>query len=318
MRTRLGWKWATPAAIAFLLAVSSCGGDDPAPADRSDSETPSPTATVSADGPPEVFDGMVDVTPDRQLEVRCYGAGSPTVLLEVGGSGDIHDWPSNFVDALAAGTTTCLYSRAGGGSSTPVDGLLTRARLVKDAFTLLDSLGRDHGVQGPFVFVGWSLGGSVALAEALAHPELTAGLVILDSSFPSDYVPACIASGHPPKQCQATYEEDEEAKAMEKDLFAKVHPLPGIPIAVVSALEQSDCFLETGAKAVTVEIGGTDVTAPNCEALGVAIADLNRDQWGQLGPQVTDHRLDANHNGLPEQASAEISAIVLRMVTAAR
>ncbi|MEO6470418.1 MAG: hypothetical protein ABIR57_01215, partial [Aeromicrobium sp.] len=163
-----------------------------------------------------------------------------------------------------------------------------------------------------------SLGGSVALAEALEHPNTTAGLVILDTNFPSDFIPACIKSGHSAKECQSTYDEDEEAKALEKDIVAKVHPLPDIPIAIVSALQQPECFVESGATSVTVDIAGTDVTAPDCEALGVVIADKNRDDWGQLGPQVTDTRLDADHDGLPSQATAEISELVLQMVTSAR
>ncbi|HSV39304.1 MAG TPA: alpha/beta fold hydrolase [Nocardioidaceae bacterium] len=264
-----------------------------------------------------IVDGTVDVSPSREVTVRCVGAGNPTVLLEVGGSGDMTDWSSNFVDALAEGTTTCLYSRAGGPGSTPVDGLQTRAQLVGDAYALLDVLNRDYAVEGPYVFVGWSFGGSVALAEALEHPETTAGLVILDTDFPTDFVPACIASGRTARKCQAEYDGDEEAKSIEKDIVAKVHPLPDIPIAVVSALRLPDCYLEMGATEVTADIAGTVVTAPDCDALGAAIADKMRDDWRQLGPQVTDTRIDADHDGLTEQASAEIAALVLQIVTSA-
>ena len=100
----------------------------------------------------------------------------------------------------------------------PVDGPVTRDQIVGDAYTMLDALRTDHGVEGPYVFVGWSFGGTVALAEALEHPETTAGLVILDTSFPSDFVAACTASGHPASECQADYVEDEEAKSIELDI----------------------------------------------------------------------------------------------------
>jgi pimeloyl-ACP methyl ester carboxylesterase len=268
--------------------------------------------------PSTVLDGFVDLVGGRRLKARCYGAGGPTVLLEAGGSSNLDDWPTTFVNLLAAATTTCLYSRAGGAGSTPFAGLLTRAQIVEDAYSLLDSLHRDHGVNGPFVFVGQSFGGSVALAEALEHPETTAGMVILDTNFPSDFIPACIASGHAAADCQATYEDDKEAKSIEKDIIAKVHPLPDIPIAVVSALAQPDCHVEPGVATVTAEIAGTDVTAPDCDALGVVIADKNRTDWGQLGTQVTDTRIDADHDHLVAIASTEIAAIVLRIVTSAR
>ena len=177
----------------------------------------------------------MDAGGGRKLKVRCFGAGVPTVLLEVGGSGDLNDWPMTFVDLLAAETTTCLYSRAGGRGSTPVEGWQTRDQIVGDAYSLLGQLHTDHGVQGPYVLVGWSFGGSVALAEALEHPETTAGLAILDTNFPSDFIPACTASGHSVEECRASYAGDEEAKSIEKDIVAGVHPLPDIPIAVVSA-----------------------------------------------------------------------------------
>jgi hypothetical protein len=44
---------------------------------------------------------------------------------------------------------------------------------------------------------------------------------------------------------------------------------------VVSALQLSDCPVPPG------------------EALGVAIADKQRDDWGRLGPQVTTTRIGA-------------------------
>ncbi|MGY2873099.1 pimeloyl-ACP methyl ester carboxylesterase [Marmoricola sp. URHA0025 HA25] len=313
-RRALGWM--APAAVACALALSSCGADDPESAPPP--PTPSPSATETPVGPAVVFDGAVDVTPRRQVQAHCVGTGSPTVLLEVGGSGDMSDWPSSYVDALGAHTTTCLYSRAGGPGSTPVAHGQTRAQLVSDAYTLLDTLHRDHGVQGPYVFVGWSFGGSVALAEALEHPARTAGMVILDSNFPADFVPACIAQGHPAAECRATYDEDEEAKSIEKDIVAKVHPLPDIPIAVVTALQQPDCRLAEGEDHVSADIAGTDVIAPNCEALGIAIADRDRADWEQLGPQVTHTRIDADHEGLVSQALEQLTALVLDIVDAAR
>lgn len=301
------------AAAIMICALAACGGDgDSSTADTSVSTMS--TTEASAPAPSTVLDGFVDVDGGRQLDVHCLGTGSPTVVLEVGGSSDMSDWPQSFVNLLAAETTTCLYSRAGGGSSTPVDGPVTRDQIVGDAYTMLDALRTDHGVEGPYVFVGWSFGGTVALAEALEHPETTAGLVILDTSFPSDFVAACTASGHPASECQAIYVDDEEAKSFELDIRSRVHPLPDIPIAVVTALADPDCRLEPGATSVTAEIGGTDVTAPDCAALGIAIADKNQADWGQLGSHVSDTRIDSDHEGLVADAAAEIASIVLDIV----
>ena len=85
----------------------------------------------------------------------------------------------------------------------------------------------------------------------------------------------------------------------------------------MSALADPDCLLEPGATSVTAEIAGTDVTAPDCAALGIAIADKNQADWGQLGPQVTDTRIDSDHNSLVADAAAEIASIVLDIVNSA-
>ena len=120
----------------------------------------------------------------------------------------------------------------------------------------------------------------------------------------------------PASECQANYAGDEEAKSVERDIVAGAHPLPDIPIAVVSALALPDCQLEPGATSVTAEIAGTDVTAPDCGTLGIAIADKNKADWGQLGPQVTDTRIDADHDHLVRDAAEELAAIVLEIVAA--
>lgn len=310
-----GSALAVLALVAAVMTMASCGTGDRASTGAPPTERP--TASTAPENPAVVADEAVNLGHHRHLQVRCVGAGRPTVLLEVGGSGDMTDWSSTFVDALGAETTTCLYSRAGGVGSTPVSHQ-TRSQLVGDAYALLARLRRDHSVQGPYVFVGWSFGGSVALAEALEHPDRTAGLVILDTNFPADFVPACIASGHSASDCRASYAEDEAAKSVEKDIAARVRPLPQIPVTVVSALRQPDCYLAPGTSGVTAEIAGTDVSAPTCDALGVAIADKNRADWGRLGPQVTDVRLEADHDGLVEEASDELAALVLKIVTSAR
>ncbi len=195
---------------------------------------------------------------------------------------------------------------------------MTRAQVVGDAYAMLDALHADHEVNGPYVFVGQSFGGSVALLEALEHPDRTAGMVILDTDFPADFVPACRASGHSAADCQANYVEDEDAKSLEKEILATVRPLPNIPISIVSAMELPDCHVESDGAPVTAEIGGTDLKAPNCDALASAIADKQKADWGRLGPQVTATRIKADHDHLVADASSEIADIVLRIVASSR
>jgi pimeloyl-ACP methyl ester carboxylesterase len=238
------------------------------------------------------------------------------VLLEVGGSGNMTDWSSQFVNLLAADTTTCLYSRAGGRGSTTVKGGITRTQLVADADALLSFLHTDHGVDGPYVLVGWSLGGAVVLAEALAHSDTTAGMVILDSDFPADFLANCRGAGRSAADCQQDYDGDKEAKSLEMEIRRQVHPLPEMPIAVVSALQLSDCRLEPGKAQVEAEIGGAKLNAADCKALGIAIADKMRADWSQLGPQVVHSTFDVDHDGLTHRAAEQLAKIVLTIVDA--
>ena len=137
--------------VVFVLA--GCAGGALPRATRSMPPSNQPPASTLEPAP--VFDGTIPVTADRDLSVQCWGSGTPTILLEAGGtSSDLSNWPTLFVTALAADNTVCLYSRAGGPGSTPVDGLLTRQQIVHDADTMLAALEDKHGVTGPYVLVG--------------------------------------------------------------------------------------------------------------------------------------------------------------------
>jgi len=297
------------AGIGLFVGCAGPAGPSGSSGSSSPVESGSPSAT--AKGPALVVDGPVAVTPDRELLVKCYGTGAPTILLEAGGTtSNLTNWPATFMQTLAETTTACAYSRAGGEGSTPVAGLLSRKVIVDDAFTLLDRLHQQYGVSGPYLLVGWSFGGSVILAEALEHPELTAGLIALDTNFPVDYMKVCTASGRPKPACQELYDEDKEAKSIEKDIADRGHPLPNIPITEVSAMQLDDCSTAPGEKSVSYEVAGVILTAPDCEALATKIAEKNFRDWRQLGPQVKELRVQATHDGLIDQAGPEIITII--------
>jgi pimeloyl-ACP methyl ester carboxylesterase len=211
----------------------------------------------------------------------------------------------------------CLYSRAGGYGSTPVQGLLTREGIVKDAYTLLGILHDQYGISGPYLLVGWSFGGTVALAEALAHPETTAGMVILDTGFPADFMKVCPTPERSVDECQAEYDGDEEAKSIEKDIVERLQPLPNLPVTEVSAMLLTDCSLAPGATSVSGDASGTLLTAPDCDALAALFADKNLSDWRQIGPQVKEARLQADHGGLINEAGPQIIEIIHEVLAAA-
>ena len=199
-------------------------------------------------------------------EVRCVGHGSPTILLEGGGiSPSLDEYPRAWVNDLGKSTTVCHYSRAGAGTSSRLPEPLTMAGFVGDANHLLEGLETEVGIQGPYIFVGWSFGGTVALAEALEHPEKTVGLVNLDTDFITDFIPTCIADGRAKADCQAEYDGDIEAKSMEHEVIDSIKPLPDCRSR--SSTPWSLAMPDAHGKLVEANISGTTLSAPDCATL---------------------------------------------------
>ena len=287
-----------------------------APSQAAATTTPRPSTTP---GPGDVvYSGRIDVGGGRQLEVRCAGVGSPTILLEGGGiTPSMDEYPSSFVFDLAKTTTTCQYSRAGGGTSSPPTGQRTMAGLVGDVDAMLAALKDQADVQGPYLFAGWSFGGTVALAEALAHPDHTVGLVILDTDFVTEFMGNCIKSGRTKADCEQEYQDDIDAKSLEKELLPKIHPLPDIPMRIVSAMRFPECD-PSNPDSLKATFDGKMITAKDCAALAEAFATEQQKGWSTVQPQLQQLRVDADHNGLIDQAGKEIEGLILDLVRAAR
>jgi pimeloyl-ACP methyl ester carboxylesterase len=305
----IGMTWKVAGVIAAMM-LGGCAASAPGPSAQPSATNPAAAATPAAT---PRFDGQIAVGGGRSLAVWCLGTGSPTILLEGGGTrAGLGEWGEAFPAALARHTTVCLYSHAGGRGSSAAVEPITWAAVLNDADTVLAALHTQVGIAGPYVFVGWSFGGEVALGEAVEDPSRTAGLVILDTDFPIDFMTFCAAAGRTPADCQADFDSDREAKVIEADLVKSIKPLPGIPIALVSALRPSpDCVLAPGATAVTTGIEGKELSAPDCATLWQRIADYDLTQWRSLGPQVTQTTVDADHDRIIELAGSQIVDVIV-------
>jgi pimeloyl-ACP methyl ester carboxylesterase len=144
--------------------ASACAGDE----SSSPGETPSGS---TAD--------------DSALEMTCTGEGAPTVVLEAGldTSGETF---AALADSLAATTRVCRYDRAGVGLSATLDPGDPDPWPGSSADALAAEL-ESRREATPYVVLGWSYGGMVAQAFATRHPDLTAGLVLEDSSVPEQF-----------------------------------------------------------------------------------------------------------------------------------
>ena len=315
--------------IAVVAVCAGCSSSvatskpsAPAPAALPSSPLQSASTGAATTGPTPVvvpvrLDETLTLADGRAIKARCVGEGTPAILLEVGGSNDMSDWPPQFVNELGEATTTCLYSRAGGpGSSEPRKRPVSMDDVTSDAFEVLELARTKAGVEGPYVFVGWSLGGSVALANALTRPDQTVGLALLDSGLPEDFMKNCAADGRTKDDCQAEFDGDIDAKFFETQIAKATHPLD-LPAVFVTAMEYPDC-VDSPSATQSANLSGTTVVAADCDELAVAIADHTIAAWKAVLPEIEETRIDATHNDMVQSDGRQIAELILEVVDEAR
>ncbi len=196
MNTRSG---STAAALtALVLIVGGCDGGNIA--DQAEAGAPiastSPSARLANSALPridlpveqgETVEGLLDVD-GHDIYARCGGSGFPTVVYFTGWAPDRSKLGVSAIQAIEAVDQgkhrICSYERRNTGRSETVKGTQTPEDIVGDVDGVLDALGEN----GPFVLLGASFGGLVAGAYAVAHPDRTAGILLLDSSIPDDFI----------------------------------------------------------------------------------------------------------------------------------
>jgi pimeloyl-ACP methyl ester carboxylesterase len=117
------------------------------------------------------------------LHLFCTGSGAPTVLLEAGLGGNYLDW-SLVQPELARITRVCSYDRAGAGWSEASERPRTLDNIADELHGMLSVAALDR----PLILVGHSFGGLCALHYASRFPREVAGLVLLDSTHPDQFV----------------------------------------------------------------------------------------------------------------------------------
>lgn len=209
--------------------------------------------------------GLVDVGDGRKLYVECQGSGSPTVFVIPGkgsyaqawnyvvplddpirsspydsiGEAQLRPSPDAVQPTVAKTTRVCAYDRPntrpdGDDRSTPGPQPHTVQRDVDDVVALIDAA---H-LPGPFVFVAHSYGGLILDLLARMHPDLVAGIVMVDGV--SEFLPDL---GTP---AQNTAWEHDSAQPPEPwgegvlvlEAIAAIKdapPLPRVPAIVLSA-----------------------------------------------------------------------------------
>src|SRR6476660_6944784 len=129
------------------------------------------------------YSGSVRVAPPGKLvdvggfslHIHCAGEGSPSIVLDAALGASSVSW-CLVQPELAKLSRVCTYDRAGFGWSDGGPMLRTAGRIADELRTLLDRA----GVPPPFLPVGHSFGGLVALIFAHRFRSEMVGMVLVD------------------------------------------------------------------------------------------------------------------------------------------
>lgn len=118
-----------------------------------------------------------------RLHVQRLGSGGKYVVFVHGLVMDnLSSWYFTVANQVAKHHRVLLYDLRGHGKSQRPEQGYTTERMVEDLAALLAA----EGIDEPVWIVGNSFGGTVALLFALAHPDRTAGLVLVDAHLNDD------------------------------------------------------------------------------------------------------------------------------------
>lgn len=118
----------------------------------------------------------------RTVEYAQINSGEPVVVFENGFGASMTSWSKVFAE-IGADVTVFAYNRAGYGNSGHVSTSRDGDSVVEDLRALL----RSRGLRPPYILVGHSLGGLYMQLFARKYPDEIVGLVLVDSSHPSQF-----------------------------------------------------------------------------------------------------------------------------------
>jgi Alpha/beta hydrolase family len=176
-----------------------------------------------------VIEGLFDVGGYR-LYLRCTGNGSPTVVMDAGGSDDSSIW-SKVEPSLAPVTRVCVYDRAGLGLSDSAPIPRTSQTMVDD----LNALLRVADVPGPYVVVGHSIAGwNVRLFASEDGGDTVVGVVLVDGT-PPEFIALLDSIGFPipPPEDTENNPDGLDFRASAAQVLA-AGPFPPVPLIVLT------------------------------------------------------------------------------------
>jgi pimeloyl-ACP methyl ester carboxylesterase len=120
---------------------------------------------------------------DLNMYYEISGDGRPTILLH--GAYQTIDTIGPLLPGLAETRKVIAVEQQGHGRTADIDRPLTYEQMADDTAAAVRHLGIDDAD-----FVGYSMGGAIALQVAIRHPTLVRKLVVASATFRSDGMPA--------------------------------------------------------------------------------------------------------------------------------
>jgi pimeloyl-ACP methyl ester carboxylesterase len=180
---------------------------------------------------------------NRRVEYALIRHQQPVVVFENGlGATMGKSWLQVFSE-IGKDTTVFAYNRPGYGESSPVSTPRDAAHIVEELRALL----RIEGLQPPYVLVGHSVGGLYMQLFARHHPDEILGLVLVDSTHPTQFEGAGSLEQQPLWirslfAVAITGMAKEEFSALEQtgQQILQAPTVTGKPVIVLSAADKSD------------------------------------------------------------------------------
>ena len=158
--------------LAVSLAGCSSSSHSSAAPTTSSSLGPAPTTAPLASSGITTVPVSVVHTSDGQLAYRQHGSGAPLLLI-MGLGGSIDAWQPSFVNTLATRYRVIVFDNAGVGRTSALPAPLTATAMADQTSAFITALGL-----GRVDVLGWSLGGMVAQALAVKHPDQVDRLIL--------------------------------------------------------------------------------------------------------------------------------------------
>jgi pimeloyl-ACP methyl ester carboxylesterase len=204
----------TPAATPAPTATSIPPTVTPSPPTAIPTNTPSPANTPTPD--PLSSGVSIEVAVGgRSMSIRCFGTGSPVVVLE-NGAGEAWPYWRTMYSQLPSTVRVCMYDRSGKAH--------TSQEMVEDLHALLTGA---H-LAGPYVLVGHSFGGLNVILYASRYPDEVAGIVLEDSSHPDQ--DSRFLAVLPPE----SPDESSDLSFIRSDVSAPPHDIKGVDWVISS------------------------------------------------------------------------------------